>query len=108
MGQGYSFESFAGRPDVRVDKATLYNWRNAHKKFFEAYKKGEMASLHFLETAAIDGATNPIKNPVNTGLLCFLIKNRLGWKDRIDNVIEADSKRVIKLNYKVDNENDQE
>lgn len=99
MGEGMSFESFAGHPKVRVARSKIYDWREKHQEFRDAYEKGEAASAHYLEKAALTGALNPKNLPVNTGLFCFFLKNRLGWSDKIEHT--GDAAKPITLNYKL-------
>ena len=90
MRQGLSFESFAGV--VVVAKQTLYTWLEKNPSFLDAKKKGEGLSRLWWEkigTAGMmaqmqskDGKTIPLKN-FNSGIWVFSMKNRFGWKDRV-------------------------
>lgn len=99
MRSGLSFESFAGLPEVEVAKAQLYVWREKHKDFQEAYEKGQSAKQYYLEKAALTAALNPKAMPVNTGLLCFFLKNQIGWADKVEHT--GDITKPITLNYKL-------
>lgn len=53
MSDGYSFESFAGRHDVRVAIDTLYNWANLFPDFSEAKRQACAARLKAHEERAL-------------------------------------------------------
>lgn len=102
MREGLSLESFAGLEQVGVCEDTIHEWKNTFPEFSEAYKKGKSAKLLFYETRAIEAAFDPIGKPVNTGLLCFLMKNQIGWKDKVEHSSDATSPPVIQLKYKIE------
>lgn len=99
MSNGMSFESFAGHPKVRVARAQLYVWREKHKEFQDAFEKGQSGKEYYLEGIALQASLNPKTFPVNTGLLCFFLKNQIGWKDRVEHT--GDVAKPITLNYKI-------
>lgn len=102
MAKGLSFESFGGHPQVRVATSNTYEWRDKHPEFQEAFKKGSAASCYYLESLALNASLRPKELPVNTGLFVFLLKNRLGWKDKVEQSFDGDSAPVFTLNYKLD------
>lgn len=53
MAQGFSFESFAATIDCHRD--TLYEWRNVHEEFSDAYKRGNEKRLLLLESIGNKG-----------------------------------------------------
>lgn len=100
MAKGMSFESFAGRKEVRVSRSQIYMWREKHKEFQDAFEIGQSASEYFLESAAFTAAFKPKENPVNTWLFGFILKNRLNWADKVEH--KGDAQKPITLNYKLD------
>lgn len=60
MSEGRSVASFAGHPDVRVAKQTVYNWMAKYPKFDAAHKIGKAASVYFWEGKLIDAAGQDI------------------------------------------------
>lgn len=80
MKQGFSFECFGAVIDCSED--ALYDWKNLHKEFSEAYKKGRMYSMKFWEDLGVVGTTEG--NHFNATSWIFNMKNRFGWRDRTD------------------------
>ena len=52
MGNGYSFESFAGIINVCTD--SLYNWQKMFPDFLEAHKVGHSNNRVFWESKALE------------------------------------------------------
>ena len=71
MGQGLSFDSFAGA--IGVTAKSLYNWKARVPEFKTACDKAKMRSLLFWEKVLVDGATGEIKS--SASLLIFKLKN---------------------------------
>lgn len=91
MASGKSFASFGGI--VSVSEQTLYNWRDAHADFLEAYRLGRAKSMNFWEEMGISGAVNSKGgNTLNTDCWKFNMKNRFGWRDKLD--VEKETPQV--------------
>lgn len=122
MAQGYSFESFVGylfnHHKIKVSRATLFNWKNKdHASFqqgwLEAYEIATGCNLLFWEKQGIeglysetefsdDGKPLKTKSAVSTGVWALNMRNRHGWKDKIE-VSGPDNKPLV-LSYKLDDE----
>lgn len=88
MKQGYSFDSFGALlPDGGASKETLYAWTRAHRRFLDAKKQGEMQARLWWEKIATAGMAGKIKG-FNATVWVFSMKNRFGWKDRLQTVDE--------------------
>jgi len=87
MGEGYSFESFAGK--VGVCRDTVFEWANVFPDFSDAKNRGSAACQVFWEKMGINGAGGKIQN-FNNGCWVFNKKNRFGWKDKQEITIEGD------------------
>lgn len=85
MGQGYSADAFAG--EIGVSQQTIWNWTKSHKEFLESMRLGRAKGILFWEKIAVEATLG--KRKVNTSLLIFQLKNRIGWKDKVD-VFERD------------------
>lgn len=59
MSGGLSFDSFAG--DANVCEKTLYNWRDSHADFLQAYKIGKAKCRAFWEKLGVTGVAGKIK-----------------------------------------------
>ena len=90
MGQGYSIEAFAG--SVGVCRDTIYNWRNDHIEFKEAFDEGKAAQLLWHEEQLRIHTAEGSKG--NTNALIFSMKNRFRdqWSDSKDIKLDADIK----------------
>jgi hypothetical protein len=84
MEMGYSFESFAGR--IGVHRDTLYAWAEAHVEFSDAKKVGTEKSRYFWEGLGLRAAAGVSK--INPAVWIFAMKNRFGWRDRIETETE--------------------
>jgi hypothetical protein len=89
MESGLSYEAFGGV--VRVSKQTLYNWEKAHPEFLDAKNVGKSLERIYWERIARDGLYNEtikdddgmtVNRSVNSAILIFNLKNRLGWRDK--------------------------
>jgi hypothetical protein len=90
MTKGLSMESFAGKIGVSV--STLHNWRKAHPEFLEAVQKGRAASQLFWEQRGVDGLWNvPFGPSLNAAVWTFNMKNRFGWRDKVEHSGGIDS-----------------
>lgn len=101
MAEGLSFVAFAGK--LRKSKQTLYTWVENHPEFKEAKAVGEAASLYYWETLGKrgefvqsgEGACN-----LNTTYWYMNMKNRHGWRDKVEH--SGDAKQPIQLKYNLD------
>jgi hypothetical protein len=94
MANGYSIEAFAGK--LRVSKQSIYTWFDKHPRFMDARKKGDMALQFFYENVGIMAMMGDIKN-FNLGAWIWLTKNRLGWKDKSDDLQKPVEPIVIEM-----------
>lgn len=93
MREGYSFESFAGRDDVDVDRDTLYEWKNTHPEFSDAFTRGKSKMLLKDEETLKKGIDGSIK--VNHQLLTLKMYNCHKWTSRSE-VTEKPVKNMSK------------
>lgn len=89
MAQGLSFEACAGI--FRVSKETIYEWTRVHPEFAEAKKEGVARNHVFWEKLGLAGAAGKLKN-FNAPTWIFNMKNRHGWRDKIEHSGEIDTK----------------
>lgn len=97
MGQGMSFESFAGL--IGVTRKLLYDWEKAHPSFLHAKRLGTDKSLCWWESQGQRGLWSTKDGPnLNTTNFIWQMKNRFGWKDKSDAEIAAiqDNTEVLK------------
>jgi len=80
MYKGHSIEEVAYF--LKVDKKTIYNWKDAHEEFFHALKKGADFSEGWWK---LKGTQNIENKDFNSTLWYMNMKNRFGWKDKIEN-----------------------
>lgn len=78
MGEGYSFDSFAG--GIGVSIKTLYNWKDLHDKFLHAQREGQSKSLKKFEEIAMGQMSGKIQG--SAAVLIFWMKNRFNWTDK--------------------------
>ena len=85
MAAGFSFESFAGRPDVGTHKGVLYEWVARHPSFTDAKRRGEEAGRMWWERQAVECARNRSEGgkaeSLNTSLWRLVMMNRFGLHD---------------------------
>lgn len=94
---GLSYESFAGV--IEVDRDTLYHWETKYPKFSDAKKLAVSKNKVFWEKIGMAGMAGQIPG-FNATLWIFNMKNRHGWRDRIetDNKHQIDGKLNINAN----------
>lgn len=106
MAKGYSFESFSAV--VNVNQDTLHEWAKpkVSVEFSEAKKEAFAKCRLFWETIGIDGmlgkitrkvqkvdsygnkTTENVQVKIDVGMWIFNMKNRFGWKDRVEFIDE--------------------
>lgn len=82
MESGYSFESFGAK--IGVARDSVYEWTKQFPEFAEAKKMALDKSLLFWERLGMAGVTGKIDG-FNSTVWIFTMKNRFGWRDRIEN-----------------------
>lgn len=95
MGEGLSYESFAGK--LSVVRTTLYNWEKSYPDFLYSKKIGEEKKLLFFEKQGLDAINGKIKG-FSASTYIFTMKNKCGWTDQI----ETSTKTESKINISVD------
>jgi len=96
MEQGLSFESFAGEPNIRVARSTIYKWVDDNPEFSDAKKIGQSLCLNTWEkvlTKTTFGQMN-----AHPTLLMFNMKCRFGWREPENDVKDI----TLNLNYNLD------
>lgn len=96
MAQGMSIEAFAGK--LKKSKDTIYKWLQKHEDFADAKKIGDMLRHKFYEEYAVAHLGD--KN-INTALLCFMMKNCLGYRDNPD-ADKIDENKTIIVKYSLE------
>lgn len=99
MEGGLSFEAFGGV--VSVSRQTLYEWRDKHPEFNEAFKLGLSLCLKYYEEIGKQAMHGLIEN-FNTAIYCFNMKNRFGWADKVEAKVENTG--GISINYSLFND----
>ena len=91
MGNGYSYESFAGK--IGVTRSTLYEWEK-HDNFSDAKKLAVEKNLLFWEKQGIDGLFSEKGKSLNSTAWIFNLKNRFpdDWNDRRS--VEEDNSKI--------------
>lgn len=97
MASGYSFETFGAVVDVNRD--TLYEWASVHKEFSDAKGKAVLKCQYFWEGLGIKGVWSSKESSLNTGVFCFNMKHRFGWRD--DSQEKEKKPRPKKSTYKL-------
>jgi len=104
MGEGYSYESFAGI--ISVNRDTMYAWEKEFAQFSDAKKTAIEKGLIFWEKLGIDhilnisesdssgpGMTSSRSKSLNAAIWVFNMKNRFKWRDK-----QADEASDININ----------
>lgn len=87
MKEGLSFDSFAGLIGVNSD--TLHEWKRVHPEFSVAKTNGHAAAMLWWEKLGRAAAAGKVPN-FNAAVFIFSMKNKFGWRDRIDANIQVD------------------
>jgi len=87
MLDGLSFDSFAGVIGVNSD--TLHEWKRVHPEFSVAKTHGHAKAMLWWEKLGRAAAAGKVPN-FNAAVFIFSMKNKFGWRDRIDANIQVD------------------
>ena len=79
--QGYSFAAFGGI--IGVSEDTLHQWVKKYKDFSESKRIGITASLYRWEKIGLAASLGKIVG-FNASTWIFNMKNRFGWRDKIE------------------------
>ena len=88
LSEGYSITTLAAKLGIGI--STLYDWRKQFPEFAEALKQGEEQCKHWWEDQAREAAKSG-----NAAVIIFGLKNRCGWRDKIDITKETTHRYVI-------------
>lgn len=80
METGLSFEASAAKMGVNVD--TLKEWAKVHPEFSAAKREAFERNRLFWEQVSLNGLNDRNFNTTNW---IFQMKNRFGWRDKVDN-----------------------
>ena len=97
MAGGLSFQSFGGKSDVRVSRATLDRWNKTIPEFAEAYAVGHTASLLWWEERGKNNLLVPKGYTFNTGAYVFNMGNRFQWRSVAAGDVQTDQKVVVEV-----------
>lgn len=100
--QGLSYDTFAAVIGVNVD--TLYEWEKRHAAFSEAKKVAFLRNKLWWERIGIAGMTGTSKDKIpnfNPTVWIFNMKNRHGWRDRIETEHKGQIDSNVNLNAQV-------
>jgi len=86
MGEGLTYSTFAGV--VGVTRSTLYTWEKHYPEFKQAKELGQPALELFWERLNRSAAAGKLQG-ANSACLIFTLKNVRGWKDKIEQEINA-------------------
>tara|TARA_R110000796_G_scaffold252565_2_gene387863 strand:- start:369 stop:830 length:462 start_codon:yes stop_codon:yes gene_type:complete len=100
MAKGYSFESFGGTIDIATSTVSL--WANGSKtvtpvrEFSVAKKLAFDKSRVFWERQGLEGLwAEEGDRKINPTIWIFNMKNRFGWRDKVENTTEVQLKPYI-------------
>lgn len=112
MAMGYTYESFAGRPEVEVHRDTLYSWEKYFPEFSDAKKVGRSKQLLTDETVLLMLISGKFGKNASVAAHIFKMKNCHKWSDRPEEEVDPEKEKelaeqknkpiVINLNYKLD------
>lgn len=75
--------------ELKISKRAFYDWVERYPEFAEAYELGKQASHAWWIKLGRAGATGKVQ--VQPTIWIFNMKNRLGWKDRVEIETEEES-----------------
>lgn len=103
MRTGLSFESFAGL--IGTTSPTLYSWQKKHPPFLSAATRAREECRLWWETAGRDGLFDTSETEIddkgnrrtttrrlNARVWDLNMKNRFGWRDKVDHNVEFTDK----------------
>lgn len=93
MSKGYSFESFGAVADCT--RACLYKWVEKYPEFKEAKDMGTMKSQYVWEKIGLEMALT--KHDGNPTAWIFNMKNRFGWRDKVEHSGDQEKPIGMKL-----------
>jgi len=93
--EGLSYEAFAGVIGVSVE--TLYAWERSYPKFSEAKREAFALNRVFWERIGAAGMAGKIPG-FNATVWIFNMKNRHGWRDRIETENKHEVSGSVNLN----------
>ena len=100
MEKGFSFESFAGV--LRTGKEQIYRWLEENEEFRNAKKIADMLCLLRWEKIGMAGMMGKTKDmdikKFNAAIFCFNMKNRFGWRDKVETEIKGGGDFKITFN----------
>jgi hypothetical protein len=79
MREGRSAVQFCA--EIGVSRDTFYEWAKKNKSFAAAYKLGRELCESYWEGVCGEAIHGRAGDKFNTGLFCFYMKNRFGWRD---------------------------
>lgn len=77
---------------LKIDRKTYYNWIDKYPAFAAAAEQAALVSAAWWLKTGREGATD---GSINAPVWIFNMKNRLGWKDKIENSGEQNIKVTI-------------
>lgn len=92
LEKGFSKEAVAGH--LRINKDTLYQYIKKHPDFADAIKEGLELSRIFWEKKALETITHTkAGTQLNSTSWIFNMKNRFGWRDKMEVSVDEDTKK---------------
>lgn len=94
LSEGRAIESFPATiykesgGKERCCKDTVYEWFRQHPEFSYAKKIGEALSYGWWESAGMDSLKD--SQGFNNTVWVFSMKNRFGWRDKVEQTVTAD------------------
>ena len=93
MSKGLSFETFGAV--ANCSKQSLYLWAETHEEFSDAKKAGFLKCQLFWEELGLKGLWGSKDSSFNTGVWIFNMKNRFGWRDKIEQEITTKEIKIV-------------
>ena len=81
--------------EIGISRDTFYNWVKDHPEFSDTWERGMVLAESWWENIGRMGAmgleisTNGKTGRVNPSIFSFFMKNRFGWADRVEQVVDA-------------------